>query len=1108
MAKTKIGGITVEIGADTSNLSKKLKDVNTESKKTQSELKSIDAALKQAPNSVELWNQKQEALTKAVENSKKKLEALLSEQANLEKGLQDETITPEVYKAFQREVEITKGQIETAEKALEDFTNSQNEAGDAAKEAGNDVQKAGEQAEASSEGFTVLKGAVAKLAADGFEKLMQASKEAWEEIDSGYDTIITKTGATGEQLKGLQKTADSVFASLPVEMTNVGDAIGEINTRFGATDDELQALTEHFLEYSKINSTAVSGSVRNVSGIIKAYGEDAKNTGNILGVLTSVSQRTGKETSSLESELLSNSATFKEMGLNIRQSAELLGQFEINGIDTSTALAGLKKAQQNATAEGKTLSDTLSESIEGIKNAETETEALQAATELFGSKGAAAMTQAIREQRFSVDDLSAGYEGMATIVSDTFEMTQSAPDKVKVALNNLKLELAKLAEAVLPKVEAFIDKGVKNLPKIEKTAKDLLPLVKGIGAAYATWKVTTLALQGADAVTKLSAAVKSGDTMMKALNATMSANPAVAVTAGIVGLTVALGALYMAQKEEQTIGEAVSERYKEQYEAINNVRDEINKMKDDFNSRARDIEAETARTESLWNELDKLTDASGRVLDKDKERAKYLLGELNEALGTEYTMTENQIDGYKKLSAEIDTVIAKKQAEALLDEYLAMDSSMLKKNAESLAAYEEARSEYNAARAEEGEARADYERLTGGNLKPEDYIKGYEGGNPEGYAAAQRYKDVRERKVGSADTMKQNEYNYAQSMNYLKNLDDAQRAVAEGRYNDVKKILYAQEDANKEILKNSEGTYEEINSAWKSSLEKANSDLELALKYGRQKEVEEVLKAMVETVKLGKQAGLDTTEAFTKEFIDGVQQMVDKGFDITELAEWGKDSGIDIADVFGDNYKEVIQKQLDEGYDIHALLEWAFNSGKMSGDEYIKFFKQMAQLGIDGFGDGVDIAGMIAWAERTGRSIGDITGENFRKALGEWTKDIFNNNPYEVHHVNSPGDVKHLGVDYELGMVRKHAAGGFEGIGGVGIVAEAGPELLQVMNGGVKITPLTGTARNTPVGAGEKTVIYNFHNSIEAKISSRYDIDDLAEDLSTAQKRIAQGQGR
>ena len=334
MAKTKIGGITVEIGADTSDLSKKLKDVNSESKKTTAELKSIDAALKQAPNSVELWKQKQEALSKAVENSKKKLEALASEQENLQRGLAEGTVTEEAYKAYQREIEITKGQIESAEKALKDFTDTQNKAGKAAEQTGKDLEDSGKKAENSSEGYTMLKNVVANLATEGFDKLMTAAKEAWEEIDEGYDTIITKTGATGQQLKDLQKVADNVFTSLPVEMTDTGAAVGEINTRLEVTDDELQALTEHFMKYSKINNTEVTSSIRNVSGILKAFQEDTANAGKVLDVLTEVSQKTGKDLGSLESELLSNSATFKELDLDIRQSAELLGQFEKNGRDS------------------------------------------------------------------------------------------------------------------------------------------------------------------------------------------------------------------------------------------------------------------------------------------------------------------------------------------------------------------------------------------------------------------------------------------------------------------------------------------------------------------------------------------------------------------------------------------------------------------------------------------------------------------------------------------------------------------------------------------------------------------------------------------------------
>ena len=196
----------------------------------------------------------------------------------------------------------------------------------------------------------------------------------------------------------------------------------------------------NFLKYAQINDTAVSSSVKNVAGIMKAFGEETENASKVLDVLTDVGQKTGKDIGFLESELLSNSATFKELGLDIRQSAELLGQFEAQGVDTSTALAGLKKAQQNAVAEGKSMTEVLGDTIDSIKNAKTETEALQTATDLFGKKGAAALTQAIREQRFSIDDLKAGYDGLGEVVSTTFEATQDAPDKAKIALNQLNLQ--------------------------------------------------------------------------------------------------------------------------------------------------------------------------------------------------------------------------------------------------------------------------------------------------------------------------------------------------------------------------------------------------------------------------------------------------------------------------------------------------------------------------------------------------------------------------------------------------------------------------------------------------------------------------------------------
>ncbi len=107
----------------------------------------------------------------------------------------------------------------------------------------------------------------------------------------------------------------------------------------------------------------------------------------------------------------------------------------------------------------------------------------------------------------------------------------------------------------------------------------------------------------------------------------------------------------------------------DQLEIINRA-DELAKAHDEmvenFSNNAQGIIDETKRTEDLWNELQNLADESGKVKDKDKERAQFILTQLNEALGTEYEMTGKQISRYKEMQDEIDSLIKKKEAEALI----------------------------------------------------------------------------------------------------------------------------------------------------------------------------------------------------------------------------------------------------------------------------------------------------------------------------------------------------------------------------------------------------------------------------------------------------------
>lgn len=69
---SRIQGITLEIGGDTTKLSSALKDVNANIKSTQTQLKDVEKLLKLDPSNVTLLAQKQKLLTQEISATKEK----------------------------------------------------------------------------------------------------------------------------------------------------------------------------------------------------------------------------------------------------------------------------------------------------------------------------------------------------------------------------------------------------------------------------------------------------------------------------------------------------------------------------------------------------------------------------------------------------------------------------------------------------------------------------------------------------------------------------------------------------------------------------------------------------------------------------------------------------------------------------------------------------------------------------------------------------------------------------------------------------------------------------------------------------------------------------
>ena len=89
MASTKVRGITIELGADTSGISKALKGVNSEIGSTQKQLKDVDRLLKLDPTNTELLEQKQRLLGDRVQETSKKLDTLKEAQEEVSKTLKE-----------------------------------------------------------------------------------------------------------------------------------------------------------------------------------------------------------------------------------------------------------------------------------------------------------------------------------------------------------------------------------------------------------------------------------------------------------------------------------------------------------------------------------------------------------------------------------------------------------------------------------------------------------------------------------------------------------------------------------------------------------------------------------------------------------------------------------------------------------------------------------------------------------------------------------------------------------------------------------------------------------------------------------------------------------
>lgn len=586
-----------------------MKGISAATKEAYSELKLAQSQYDKNTSATQKLADRQKYLQKMTEEYSKKEQVLRAELEKMESAEERDETAIAKKKA---EINNCKASLNKYESALEDVTKQIQSHSAQLKEWGDKLQSVGGKMKSVGSGMT--KYVTAPIAAAG-----AASVVAWKEVDEGLDTVTKKTSATGDALEDMQNRTRNIAKTVPTDFATAGAAVGEVNTRFGLTGDALEDLSTKFIKFAELNDTDVSTSIDNVQSMMAAWGVKTEDAGLMLDMLTKAGQDSGASVDTLSQQLMQNKTALDDMGLSLDESVDLLANCEKSGIDTSTMLAGLKKAMQNSAKEGKSSADAIAELQEKLMSAGSDAEASQMAMELFGNKAGPAIAEACRDGRLSLEDLGYAMDDLAGTTDSTFASIQDPLDQMAPVVNSLKdtgYQLINDLGPAIVEVLGTISDGVSALSTwwsgLDEKQKTVILTFAGLLAALGP----VLSVVGSvvstigSLVTIMGAASAGGGVMAAVIGAlTGPIGIAVAAVAGLIAIGIAL---YLNWDKICQWANTMKEKVTSAWETLkSNVSEKVENIKSTVKQKFDDIKSSIQ--EKIESARDKVKEAIEKI---------------------------------------------------------------------------------------------------------------------------------------------------------------------------------------------------------------------------------------------------------------------------------------------------------------------------------------------------------------------------------------------------------------------------------------------------------------------------------------------------------------
>lgn len=535
----------------------------------------------------------------------------------------------------------------------------------------------GEQLEILSEKAREMGSVTKYSASESAEAFQYMALAGWEteQMLNGIEPILKLAGAADMDLARASDIVTDALTAFKLEAKDAAHFTDVLATTMAKSNTDVDMLGEAFkyigplagnLGYSVEDVALALGTMAN-SGI-KAS-QAGTSLRRMLLNLTEPSDKTAAAMESLGISLFNLDGSAKPLKHVFDDLRNSLGAGQGDMQAFSEGIVSLNESFESGAISEELYSEKMANLIQstGIVTDELKAQSLAAIAGATGMSGLAAIVGASAEEwdklALSIDNCDGAASDMYDTMQDNLDgqitVLKSSLQELGIAFGNLLLpaikDVIKFIQNLVNKMNGLSDNQKQMIIQVGKVAAIVGPLLLVVG------KITT----GIGGLVTALTAAKAATTALTTAT-TLLASPWLGIIAiigtAVAGLAAWSIANYKANDPVQKLKTATEE-------LTGRIKDNIQSYEEYKTSQADGVAKQLSvvnATQSYREELQQLYDRQETLTDKEKDRARFLAGELAKSIGVEIDLNEDLFGTISDLITEYDQLIEKKKADIML----------------------------------------------------------------------------------------------------------------------------------------------------------------------------------------------------------------------------------------------------------------------------------------------------------------------------------------------------------------------------------------------------------------------------------------------------------